>query len=86
MTVAALRRLCVYTRHPCPLCDDFLLELRAFLDGRDPAGVALEIRDVDADPVAQRRYGIKVPVLLLDDEPVAHGRFDAAGLGRLLDR
>lgn len=86
MTAAAPRRLLVYTRHPCPLCEDFLLELRAFLQERDPVGVALEVRDVDADAVAQRRHGLKVPVLLLDGEPVAHGFFDAAGLGRLLDR
>ncbi len=86
MTRADPRRLRVYTRDPCPLCDDFLLELRLFLDGCDPAGTTLEVCDVDADPVAQRRFGLKVPVLLLDGEPVAHARFDAAGLARLLAR
>lgn len=84
--MAAPRRLLVYSRQACPLCDDFLLELQSFLDDRDAAGVTLEVRDVDADPVARRRHGLKVPVLLLDGEPVGHGHFDAAGLGRLLDR
>jgi hypothetical protein len=39
---------------------------------------------VDADPVAQRRYGIKVPVLTCDGSVVCHGRLDRDAVARLL--
>ena len=41
-------------------------------------------RDVDGDPVLQRRWGLKVPVLLLDGALVCWGRLDSAELLRLL--
>jgi Glutaredoxin-like domain (DUF836) len=86
--VDAPRRLVVYTREQCPLCDELRLELQALLESRDAASaeVAVEIRNVDVDPVAMRRYGLKVPVLLLDGEPVCHGHLDSAALTRLLAR
>jgi hypothetical protein len=36
--------------------------------------------DVDSDPHWQRRYGLKVPVLLLDGTPVCRTRLDEAQL------
>ena len=42
--------------------------------------------DVDSDPQLQRRYGLKIPVLLLDSVPVCSQRLDAAELQRLLRR
>jgi hypothetical protein len=47
---------------------------------------ALTIVDVDSDSQLQRRYGLKVPVLLLDSAPVCHYRLDAAELLRMLKR
>ena len=64
-----------------------ILELGEVLAGIDPAlAAAVEVRDVDADAVLQRRHGLKVPVLLLDSEVVCHGRLDAGELTRLLSR
>jgi hypothetical protein len=62
-------RFLVYTRAGCALCDEFIAEL---------AGLPLrfELRDVDDDPVARRRYGLKVPVLTCDGSVVCHGRLD----------
>jgi Glutaredoxin-like domain (DUF836) len=51
------------------------------------SGVALppiEVLDVDADPLLQRRYGLDVPVLLLDGSVVCRHRLDRAELTRLL--
>ncbi|MCC7198322.1 MAG: glutaredoxin family protein [Gammaproteobacteria bacterium] len=45
---------------------------------------SVAVIDVDADATLQRRYGLKVPVLLLDGEPVCHGHLDAAEVVRLL--
>jgi hypothetical protein len=44
----------------------------------------LEVVDVDADPQLQRRYGLNVPVLLLDGTVVCRHRLDAAELLRIL--
>ncbi len=44
----------------------------------------IEVVDVDSDPELTRRYGLKVPVLLLDGTPVCRHRLDAAELVRLL--
>jgi len=75
-------RLGLVTREECPLCDELHAELEA-LRGRYPLP-PLELIDVDADPDLQRRFGLKVPVLLLDGVPVCHGRLDSAELLRLL--
>jgi len=76
-------RFLIYTRDGCALCDEFILELGRALE---PSGHAFAIRDVDADAVAQRRFGLKVPVLTCDGSVVCHGRFDAGAIARLLRR
>jgi len=71
---ASLRpRLTVYTREGCALCEEMIAELGALIAAR---GIAVEILDVDADERARARYGLKVPVLLADGEPVCSGRLD----------
>ena len=70
-------RFIVYTRDDCPLCDEFIAALAAL-----PLG--FEQRDVDDDPVARRRYGIKVPVLTCEGSVVCHGRLDREALARLV--
>ena len=74
-----MSRLVVYSREGCGLCDELLLELAPWAAAR---GEAVEVRDVDADPVARRRWGLKIPVLLLDGEPVASGRLEWPDLER----
>jgi predicted thioredoxin/glutaredoxin len=44
----------------------------------------VSIVDVDADPELTRRYGLNVPVLLLDGTVVCRHRLDADELQRLL--
>ncbi len=58
-----------------------LAELREFCADRN---ASIEILDVDGDPLLSRRFGLKVPVLLLDGEPVCHAHFDAEEMRRLL--
>jgi hypothetical protein len=45
-----------------------------------------DVRDVDADPLTRRRFGLKIPVLTVDGSSVCHGRLDAAIVTRLLAR
>lgn len=77
-------RLTLLTRPDCGLCEDMQHELRA-LAAHTPLP-QLTIVDVDSDPDLRRRYGLKIPVLLLDSVAVCSHRLDAAELLRLLKR
>ena len=79
----AVPRFLVFTRDGCALCDEFILELGQALA---PAGLDFDVRDVDADADAVRRYGLKVPVLTCDGSVVCHGRLDAGAIARLIRR
>jgi Glutaredoxin-like domain (DUF836) len=72
--------LVMLTRVDCSLCEEMLGELAAL--GRHIALPPLQLLDVDvdADPETRRRYGLKVPVLLLAGSLVCSGRLDEAQL------
>ena len=72
-------RFLVYTRDDCPLCDDFVAELAAVVPQFD-------VVDVDGDPTARRRFGLKVPVLTCDGSVVCHGRLDRDAVLRIAAR
>ncbi|HEY6482351.1 MAG TPA: glutaredoxin family protein [Steroidobacteraceae bacterium] len=74
--------LVVVHREDCPLCDAMLAELQAL--GRRCALPPVRVVDVDADPDLARRYGLHVPVLLLDGALVCRHRLDTAELRRML--
>ena len=75
-------RLTVVHRQDCELCDQMVAQLRGL--ARKTPLPPLEVVDVDADPELQRRYGLNVPVLLLDGSVVCRQRLDAAELLRIL--
>jgi hypothetical protein len=52
--------------------------------GRTVALPPIDVVDVDSDPELTRRYGLNVPVLLLDGTVVCRHRLDSAELRRLL--
>jgi len=68
------------SRVDCHLCDSMHEQLQSYLGVEGPA---VEILDVDSDPDLLRRFGHKVPVLMLDGEVVCFGRFDRAEVERL---
>jgi len=73
-------RLELYSRDGCGLCEEMLAELAPWAAARN---LPIEVRDVDADPQTRRRYGYRIPVLMLDGEPLAYGVLDQATLERL---
>jgi predicted thioredoxin/glutaredoxin len=75
-------RLAVVHRQDCDLCDEMVAELEAL--GRTIPLPPIGIVDVDADPELLRRYGLNVPVLLLDGTVVCRHRLDPDELQRLL--
>jgi hypothetical protein len=74
--------LTLLTRAECGLCEEMAHEL-ALLAARH-ALPPLTLLDVDSNRELQRRYGLKIPVLLLDAVPVCSGRLDPAELLRAL--
>jgi hypothetical protein len=74
--------LTLLTRAECGLCEEMLNELQA-LRARHVLP-PLRLLDVDSDRELQRRYGMKIPVLLLDDAPVCSVRLDREELLRVL--
>jgi hypothetical protein len=68
-------------REGCGLCEEFESELRALSERLSLP--PLERRDVDADPELQRRYGMRIPVLLWDGVPIAATHFDSREIERL---
>jgi hypothetical protein len=59
-----------------------LAELEAL--GRTLPLPPVDVVDVDSDPQLTRRYGLNVPVLLLDGTVVCRHRLDTTELRRLL--
>ena len=59
-----------------------LAELAAL--ARSLALPPIDVLDVDSDPELVRRFGLHVPVLLLDGEVVCRHRLDVPELLRLL--
>lgn len=75
-------RLTLLTREECGLCEEFHHALAEA--GRTRRLPPLALVDVDSDADLQRRYGLDVPVLLLDGERVCAHRLDVDELDRLL--
>jgi hypothetical protein len=62
-STAADRRVVVLSRADCCLCDEALEAVEA---ARREEPFALEVVDVDSDPVLAAEYGHEVPVVLVD--------------------
>ncbi len=62
--------LVVISREGCGLCEDMLLELAQLERAQSIPPVT--VIDVDTDPELVRRFGIKVPVLMLDGSVICH--------------
>lgn len=66
----------LYSRRGCHLCEeaeDIVLAHRA----------DATVIDVDRDPVARRRFDLRVPVLEIDGAVAVEGRFDEAAVAGL---
>jgi thiol-disulfide isomerase/thioredoxin len=78
------RGLVVVSREGCDLCQEMLHSL-AELE-RAHAIPPVTIVDVDTNPEWQRRFGLKVPVLLLDGSAICHYTLNSKELLRLVGR
>ena len=56
--------LILYSRPECHLCEAMTADLEPLLRA---SGIQLELVDVDSSPALERRYGLRIPVLVADD-------------------
>jgi hypothetical protein len=76
-----LLKLTLLSRADCHLCEEMRVQIEAALDD---ARVALEVLEVDGDPVLEARWGEKVPVLLAGTRELCRYRLDRPALARWL--
>jgi hypothetical protein len=75
--------LTLYGKPGCHLCDEARTVVGEALAGRE---VALREVDVTLDPVLERRYGERIPVLAVDGEELFDYVVDPDALRKRLDR
>jgi glutaredoxin len=78
-----MRQLTLYSKPGCHLCDEMKHVIDA-VSARVP--LRLEIVDISADADLIERYGLEIPVLLIDGKKAAKYRLTAAELERLCTR
>jgi glutaredoxin len=76
-------RLTIYSKPGCHLCDEMKAVVHRVLESR--GDVPLDEIDVSADPALLDRYGLEVPVLLIDGTKVAKYRIAEEELARMVD-
>jgi glutaredoxin len=86
---AGVITLTLYTRPGCHLCDDMKAVVRQTLrdfDASHPSapGATIEEIDISTDPSLEARYGLEIPVLLIDGRKAAKYRVTAEELRRIL--
>lgn len=75
------RRLIVYSRPECHLCDEAKAVLANYLDYLPE----IEEVDIDRDPDLKERFGTTIPVVELDGQIRFRGRVDEILLRRLIE-
>ncbi|HZT76518.1 MAG TPA: glutaredoxin family protein [Vicinamibacterales bacterium] len=80
--------LTLYSRPGCHLCDDMKAVVKAVV-ARVSRGraepIAMEEVDISTDAALEERYGLDIPVLMLNGRKIAKYRITEAELTRALD-
>jgi len=77
--------LTIYSKPGCHLCDD----MKAIVDRvvrRSAQPIAVEEIDISRDPALEARYGLEIPVLMVDGRKIAKYRVTEEDLARVIDR
>jgi hypothetical protein len=76
-----MRKLTLYSRPECHLCEALLAELEPLLT----ADVTVETVDVDSSVALERRYGLRIPVLAAGEVEISGYPLDRASVRRYLE-
>jgi glutaredoxin len=78
-------RLTIYSKPGCHLCDVMKsLVHRVIADERSARDMSIEEIDISTDRELLDRFGLEIPVLLIDGKKVAKYRVSEADLRRML--
>ena len=77
-----MRKLVLYSRPECHLCEAVVDQLQPLLAGRS---VELEIVDVDSSVALERRYGQRIPVLVADEVEISGYPLEEARVRQYLE-
>ena len=77
-----MNSLHLYSRQGCHLCERMIDELSPLIRGK----LDLVVHDVDARSDWQRKYGLRIPVLEYDGEPVCQYHLDPDALAQVLGK
>jgi len=81
-----LVRLTIFTKAGCHLCDDMKSVVHRVIACRpDAHDIAVDEVDISADRELLDRYGLEIPVLLIDGRKVAKFRVSEQELRRMVD-
>ena len=83
MTATTL--ITIYSRPGCHLCDE-MKEVVTRTIQRFTGRAQIEEIDISTDPALEARYGLEIPVLMVDGRKAAKYRVTEAELTRLLAR
>jgi glutaredoxin len=74
--------LTIYSRPGCHLCDEMKAVAAEAIRG--DAHIRIEDIDISSDPELESRYGLEVPVLMIDGTKIAKYRIEQAELRRAI--
>ena len=77
-----MRKLVLYSRPECHLCDAVAERLRPLLVGRP---IELDVVNVDGSVALERRYGFRIPVLVAGEVEISGYPLDEARVRQYLD-
>ena len=77
-----MRKLVLYSRPECHLCEAVVERLRPLLAGRP---IELDVVNVDDSVALERRYGFRIPVLVAGEVEISGYPLDEARVRRYLD-
>jgi thiol-disulfide isomerase/thioredoxin len=75
--------LTIYSRPGCHLCDEMKALVRRVAAAADAPMSIAEI-DISTDPELEARYGLEIPVLLVDGKKAAKYRISEVELQRIV--
>ena len=76
-------RLTIYSKPGCHLCDEMKAVVHRVLDSR--ADILTDEIDISTDPALLDRYGLEIPVLLIDGAKVAKYLVSEEELRRMIE-
>ena len=77
MSEAGERRLQLYVRRGCTLCEDMASDLDSF---SGELGFSIERIDIDRDPELRKRFDVLVPVLMFRQQEICRYFLDTVAL------